>query len=102
MELKYCYEKNICGNFDAAKSQLEKSFLFLRDDKKLFFKDKEYHYFWIISMPEHTGRAPFTAFALSQDEQLRVHETYGAIIIGDTEVEILNSSYLRGGHKGQR
>lgn len=47
-------------------------------------------------MPEHTDQVPFTSFAMSQDEILDYKDKYHAIIIGDTDIEILNPGYIRG------
>lgn len=97
VELKYCKaaKENIIRNFHAAIGQLEKSFIYLRDIKQLI-EEKEYHYYWIVSMPEHTDQVPFTSFAMSQNEILDYKDKYHAIIIGDTDIEILNPGYIRG------
>ena len=100
VELKYCKgaKENIISNFASAINQVKNSHLFLRDDTKIL-EQKKFHIYWVISMPEHSDQTPFTAFAISQDDILSYKEDYGATIIGDTDVEILNSGFIRGMHR---
>lgn len=96
VELKYCKaaDRNITSNFENAISQLESTFLYLRDTKNVFSKD-EYRYFWVVSLPEHSDKAPFSAFAWSQDDALSYNELYNVTIYSDNQVEIWTGSVLK-------
>lgn len=95
-ELKYCKgeDRNIQNNFDKAIDQLKSTFLYLRDTKKVF-ECGEYHYYWVISMPEHSEKIPFMSFSFTQDEMLSYREDYGVTVIGDNELEIWTKNVLR-------
>lgn len=88
-ELKYCKgeDRNIASNFEDALNQLRDTFLHLRDVAGLF-KDDDYRYFWIVSMPEHSDKVPFSAFVLSQDELMAYKDLYNSVIISDNVVDI--------------
>lgn len=94
-ELKYCQgeDRNIVSNFSKALSQLEETFLYLVDKKKLFTKN-DYRFYWVISMPEHSDKVPFSAFVLSQDEELEYKDKYNSIIISDNRVVIWTGSVI--------
>lgn len=96
VELKYCKgaDRNISTNFMNALNQLEETFVYLRDEKGIL-DNKQYRYFWVISMPEHSDKIPFSAFALSQDELMKYYERYKTIIISDNVVEIWTGSVIK-------
>lgn len=96
VELKYCKsaDRNIASNFEDAISQLETTFIYLKDTKNVFSQD-EYRYFWVVSMPEHSEKAPFSAFAWSQDDALRYQDLYKVTIYSDNQVEIWTGSVLK-------
>lgn len=96
VELKYCKsaDRNIASNFEDAISQLETTFIYLKVTKNVFSQD-EYRYFWVVSMPEHSEKAPFSAFAWSQDDALRYQDLYKVTIYSDNQVEIWTSSVLK-------
>lgn len=94
-ELKYCKgeDRNIARNFEDALVQLRDTFLHLRDVVGLF-KNDEYRYFWIVSMPEHSDRAPFSASVLSQDELMSFKDLYNSVIISDNVVDIWTGTII--------
>ena len=99
LELKYCLDKNIASNAGNALRQLEKTFLFLRDEKKII--NRQCHrVYWIISIPDHSSKAPFDAFVLDQDKKLKYKQDLDVIIFGENAVEVLNEGYLRVTLKG--
>lgn len=51
--------------------------------------------YWIISIPDHSRKAPFDAFVLDQDKKLKYKQDLDVIIFGENEVEVLNEGYLR-------
>lgn len=94
VELKYCLEKNIASNFEDALYQLAATHRYLRDDVRFFGPD-DFRYYWIISMPEHSDRVPFSAFTLSQDDELKYAKEYNSvIIISDNEVNIWTGTLI--------
>ena len=95
-ELKYCKgeDRNIASNFEDALRQLRETFLYLRDEIGLF-GENEYRYFWIVSMPEHSDKIPFSAFVLSQDELLEYRSLYKSVIISDNTVDIWTGTVIK-------
>jgi len=95
-ELKYCKgeDRNIASNFEAALNQLRDTFIHLRDVAGLF-KDDDYRYFWIVSMPEHSDKVPFSAFVLSQDELMAYKDLYNSVIISDNVVDIWTGTVIK-------
>lgn len=95
-ELKYCKgeDRNIASNFEDALNQLRDTFLHLRDVAGLF-KDDDYRYFWIVSMPEHSDKVPFSAFVLSQDELMAYKDLYNSVIISDNVVDIWTGTVIK-------
>ena len=95
-ELKYCKgeDRNIASNFEDALNQLRDTFLHLRDVAGLF-KDDDYRYFWIVSMPEHSDKVPFSAFVLSQDELMAYKDLYNSGIISDNVVDIWTGTVIK-------
>lgn len=95
-ELKYCKgeDRNLTGNFEDALKQLRDTFLYLRDEVGLF-KNDEYRYFWIVSMPEHSDKVPFSAFVLSQDELMAYKDLYNSVIISDNVVDIWTGTVIK-------
>lgn len=94
-ELKYCKgdDKNIVSNFESAMGQLEDTFVYLRDKKGLFGRD-DYRYFWIVSMPEHSDKIPFSAFVLSHEDRMRYMDLYNSVIISDNVVNIWTGTVI--------
>lgn len=95
-ELKYCKgeDRNVGSNFEEALGQLRETFLYLRDKVGLF-GENEYKYYWVISMPEHSDKIPFSAFALSQDELLEYQKLYKSVIISDNIVDIWTGTVIK-------
>lgn len=96
-ELKYCKSNNIETNFDAAVGQIERTYLHLRDDfqEAPFLKDRQYRYYWVISIPEHSEASPFDGFYYDEDKILEMNSRYNCMIWGVNQVEVLNTGYLR-------
>ena len=95
VELKYCKgeDKNIATNFENAIWQLRDTFVYLRDEVELFGKD-EYNYYWVVSMPEHNDRIPFSAFYPLQDDLLTYKDEYNSILISDNVVVIWTGTVI--------
>lgn len=95
-ELKYCKgeDRNIASNFEDAVMQLRDTFLYLRDELRLF-KNNDYNYFWIVSIPEHSDKVPFSAFVLSQDELMVYKDLYNSVIISDNVVDIWTGTVIK-------
>lgn len=95
-ELKYCKgeDRNIAGNFETALGQLRDTFLYLRDVVGLFGSD-DYRYFWIVSMPEHNDKVPFSAFVLSQDELMEYKSLYNSVVISDNVIDIWTGTVIK-------
>ena len=95
-ELKYCKgeDRNIASNFEDALRQLRETFLYLRDEAGLF-GENDYKYYWIVSMPEHSDKVPFSSFVLSQDELLEYQELYKSVIISDNTVDIWTETVIK-------
>lgn len=95
-ELKYCQgqDRNISENFERALMQLRETFLYLRDEVGLF-GENEYRYFWIVSMPEHSDKIPFSAFVLSQDELLEYQNLYKSVILSDNTIDIWTGTVIK-------
>ena len=68
-----------------------------------YFRKREYNhltpnYFQLklnISIPEHSHRAPFTAFQNTQDDLLECLYTHKVKVLGYNEVLILNECFIR-------
>ena len=95
-ELKYCKgeDRNIASNFEDALRQLRDTFLYLRDNVRLFGTD-DFRYYWIVSMPEHNDKIPFSAFVLSQDELMEYKDLYNSVIISDNVVDIWTGTVIK-------
>ena len=59
------------------------------------FGENEYRYFWIVSMPEHSDKIPFSAFVLSQDKRLEYRSLYKSVIISDNTVDIWTGTVIK-------
>ena len=70
------------------------TFLYLRDEVKLFAGD-QYRYYWVVSMPEHSDKIPFSAFVLSQDELMEYKTLYNSVIISDNIVDIWTGTVIK-------
>lgn len=93
VELKYCLEKNIKRNSEHAFKQLYDTL-----DKlvELNIIDYQSHRIYLnISIPEHSEKAPFTAFQNTQDELLDVLEKRKVKLLGYNEALILNEGYIK-------
>ncbi|MBP3823614.1 MAG: hypothetical protein J6I36_09440 [Bacteroidaceae bacterium] len=95
-ELKYCKgeDRSITRNFEDALIQLRDTFIYLRDSRHLFTVDS-FRFYWIISIPEHSEKIPFSEFALSQDQLLEYKANYNSIIISDNVVNIWTGTVIR-------
>lgn len=95
VELKYCKgnDANIIANFEDALDEIKKTFLYLRDEKKLF-ENSSYRFYWVISIPEHSEKIPFSAFVLTQDDLTDIKDKYSATLISDNSVTIWTRSLI--------
>lgn len=95
IELKYCKgnDANIIANFEDALDEIQKTFLYLRDEKKLF-ENFSYRFYWVISIPEHSEKIPFSAFVLTQDDLTDIKDKYNATLISDNSVTIWTGSVI--------
>lgn len=95
LELKYCYQKNIRRNVDAAVEQLKKSYMFLRDEKHLMGVREVKPYF-VVSTPENDPRDVSDGSFFSQDDLLEIKHDYdGAQLYYANKMTVLNNSLLR-------
>lgn len=96
VELKYCKgeDRNIAENFQTAIQQLRATFLYLRDEIRLF-GGEDYRYFWIVSIPEHSDKIPFSSFVLSPDELLEYKELYNSTILSDNVIDIWTGTVIK-------
>ena len=93
VELKYCLEKNIERNAGDAFKQLYET---LNKLVELNIVDYKSHRIYLnISIPEHSHRAPFTAFQNTQDDLLECLYTHKVKVLGYNEVLILNECFIR-------
>lgn len=90
-ELKYCTdsEKAVVRNMRKAISQMESTFLHLRDVVGCF-GNNDYTFYWIVSMPEHGELIPFSAFLSSPEDLLEYKDKYGVNIFTDNRIRILS------------
>lgn len=95
-ELKYCggEPKTINRNFRHALSQLEGTFLYLRDVKHLF-AEKEFRYIWVVSIPEHDEMIPFSKFYPSPGNLLAYKEQYHVNLICSNTIEIRTHQHIK-------
>lgn len=95
VELKYCKgeDTNIIANFNDALDEIKKTFLYLRDHKQLF-ATQSFRFYWVISIPAHSEKIPFSAFALTQDDLTEIKNKYGVSLISDNIVTIWTGSIL--------
>ena len=95
VELKYCKgnDANIIANFSDALDEITKTFLYLRDEKKLF-ENSSFRFYWVISIPEHSEKIPFSAFVLNQDDLTDIKNQYNATLISDNSVTIWTGSVI--------
>ncbi len=95
VELKYCSEKNIPSSFDGAINQLKEHHTLLKDVKKVL--NAEQNIYWVISMPKHRDKSPFSGFRIGQSDLLEIKEKYdGATVLPYNEIQIVNGEYLVG------
>ena len=80
-ELKYCggSQQAVQRNLEKAFSQMEATYLHLRDEKH-FFTQGEYRCAWVVSLPEHDDLVPFSSF-MSQPELLLDFKVWPKMVI---------------------
>lgn len=95
-ELKYCggNPRTVNENFELALSQVRDTFLFLRDQKKLFGVE-DYRYIWVVSLPEHDDLIPFSQFYSSPERILDYKEKLHVNLISSNIIEILTHQHVR-------
>lgn len=93
IEMKYCLEKNIGNNVDAARYQLEKSLGYLRDTIHVIGRNDRIY--WVLAIPDHSEQEPFNSFAYSQDDLLELQERLGVVLFfRQNTLEIHTDSHL--------
>lgn len=90
-ELKYCSGANkaVRRNLKKAISQLESTFLHLRDRLGCLNMDN-FRLYWIVSMPEHDNLIPFSAFLSAPEDVLEYKEKYGVNLLTDNIIRVLS------------
>lgn len=93
IEMKYCSDKNIGRNVDAAKFQLEKSLDYLRNTIKAI--EKNDRVYWVLAIPDHSELEPFNSFIYSQSDLLELQERLGVVaFFRQNELEIHTDAHL--------
>jgi hypothetical protein len=93
MELKYCSDERIRRRSNEAFKQLTNSFNHLKENGIIDLK--KHRVYFIISIPEHSNREPFSSFVFSQDKKLELKKTKKFQLLNYNEIEVLNEGYLR-------
>lgn len=93
IEMKYCSDKNIGKNVDAAKFQLEKSLDYLRHTINAI--EENDRVYWVLAIPDHSELEPFNSFVYSQDDLLELRERLGVVLFfRQNELEIHTDAHL--------
>lgn len=92
VELKYCLEKNIPRNVEKAYSQV-----FATKDAvlaEISRNARDFRIYLNVSVPDHSNKEPFTASIYSQNDLLNFKKM-GFMVLGQNELEIMNSGRIR-------
>lgn len=92
-ELKYCLEGNIGGNASKAYKQLTETWSLL--SSRHLFNKKHCHCWLNISVPDHSDKAPFTSFLLSQDDKISWCKEHKVHLLGVNDVVVINKGILQ-------
>ena len=94
-ELKYCGGslQAVQRNLEKAFSQMESTYLHLRD-KKNVFTQAEYRCAWVVSLPEHNDLVPFSSFLSEPELLLDFKDKYGVDIFTDNNLMVVSHEHI--------
>lgn len=94
-ELKYCGGSQVAvqRNLDKAFTQLESTYLYLRDVKHVFGQG-EFRCAWVVSLPEHDDLVPFSSFLSEPEVLLDFKDRYGVDVFTDNNLKIVSHEYV--------
>ena len=94
-ELKYCGGslQAVQRNLEKAFSQMESTYLHLRD-KKHVFTQAEYRCAWVVSLPEHNDLVPFSSFLSEPELLLDFKDKYGVDIFTDNNLMVVSHEHI--------
>ena len=94
-ELKYCggSQMAVQRNMKNALSQLESTYLHLRDVKHVFVQG-EFRCVWVVSLPEHDDLVPFSSFLSQPELLLDFKDKYGVDVFTDNNLKVVSHEYI--------
>ena len=94
-ELKYCggSQQAVQRNLEKAFSQMESTYLHLRDKKHVFVQG-EYRCAWVVSLPEHDDLIPFSSFMAQPELLLDFKDKYGVDIFTDNNLMVVSHEHI--------
>lgn len=94
-ELKYCGGSQLAvqRNLDKAFTQLESTYLHLRDVKHVFGQG-EFRCAWVVSLPEHNDLVPFCSFLSEPEVLLDFKDRYGVDVFTDNNLKVVSHEYV--------
>lgn len=94
-ELKYCggSQQAVQRNLEKAFSQMESTYLHLRDEKHVFTQG-EYRCAWVVSLPEHDDLVPFSSFLSQPELLLDFKDKYGVNIFTDNNLMVVSHEHI--------
>lgn len=95
VELKYCggSQSAVQRNLEKAITQLESTYLHLRDVKHVFGQG-EFRCVWVVSLPEHDDLVPFSSFLSEPEMLLDFKDRYGVDVFTDNNLKVVSHEYL--------
>lgn len=94
-ELKYCGGSQwaVQRNLEKAFTQLESTYLYLRDVKHVFGQG-EFRCAWVVSLPEHDDLVPFSSFLSQPDVLLDYKDRYGVDVFTDNKLKVVSHEHI--------
>lgn len=94
-ELKYCGGSQLAvqRNLEKAFSQLESTYLYLRDVKHVFGQG-EFGCAWVVSLPEHDDLVPFSSFLSEPEVLLEYKDRYGVDVFTDNNLKVVSHEHI--------
>ena len=94
-ELKYCGGSQLAvqRNLDKAFTQLESTYLHLRDVKHVFGQG-EFRCAWVVSLPEHNDLVPFSSFLSEPEVLLDFKDRYGVDVFTDNNIKVVSHEHV--------
>lgn len=94
-ELKYCggLQRAVERNLEKAFSQLESTYLHLRDVKHAFVQG-EFRCAWVVSLPEHDDLVPFSSFLAQPELLLDIKDRYGVDAFTDNNLKVVSHEHI--------